>query len=194
MLATQDLQPSSASFLSDDELMVRMRSTRHLIDLQELSFAEDAAEFASRNAWDDEGSASAIDWMRFNCHMTSGAAANSVAVGETMSRVPESTQAAFDREVGYSHLVALARTARAVGDRFDEKALLEKARENSPGKFHFICNHYRHAADPKGYAAEQTEQVEQRELRLSTWMDGSLLISGILDSIGGAALRSALEP
>src|SRR5258708_40166661 len=35
---------------------------------------------------------------------------------------------------------------------------------------------------------------EQRRLRLNTAEDGSLLISGILDPIGGAMVRNALEP
>ncbi|HEV1991414.1 MAG TPA: DUF222 domain-containing protein, partial [Candidatus Dormibacteraeota bacterium] len=66
--------------------------------------------------------------------------------------------------------------------------------ENSPGKFYYICNHYRHAADRKGFEAEQAELVQNRRLSLSTWEDGSLTFSGVLDPVGGAALRTALEP
>jgi hypothetical protein len=36
--------------------------------------------------------------------------------------------------------------------------------------------------------------VENRQLRISTAEDGSLLISGILDPVGGAAVRNVLEP
>ena len=126
--------------------------------------------------------------------MTTGAAANSIAVGEAMNRVPESTQAVYQDEIGYAHLTTIVRTAEAVGERFDEKRLVGKARESSPGKFFYICHHYRHAADPKAYADEQAEQVQQRRLKLSTWMDGSVLISGQLDPVGGAAFRAAIEP
>jgi Domain of unknown function (DUF222)/HNH endonuclease len=194
MLATQDVCPSSTAHLTNEERRERLRSKRHAMDLQELSFANEAAEFAVTDAWDEDGSASAIDWIRFNCHMTSGAAANSVAVGEAMHRTPESVRALTEGEIGFAHLTAMARTADALEERFDETPLLEKARENSPGKFHYICQHYRHAADAERYAAEQAEQVQQRRLKLSTWMEGSMLISGILDPIGGAALRTALEP
>ena len=194
MLATQDVCPTSTAFLSNDERRERLIGKRHLIDLQELSFAQEAAEFAASNAWDEDGSVSAIDWLRFNCRMTTGAAANSIAVGEAMNQLPESVQAVTEHEIGYAHLTTVARTAEAVGNRFDEKRLIEKARENSPGKFYYICHHYRHAADPKGYADEQAEQVQQRRLKLSTWIDGSLLISGQLDPIGGAAFRAAIEP
>jgi hypothetical protein len=190
MLATQDAYSPS----SNDVLRERLIQRRRVIDLQEVAFAREAAEFAASDAWDEDGSVSAIDWLRFNCHMNAGAAANAIAVGESLEQIPESHQAVVDGEIGFAHLVVMARTAEALHDRFDEELLVEKAKENSPGKFFYICHHARHAANPKTYAAEQAEQVEQRRLKLSTWMDGSLLISGQLDPVGGAAFLTALQP
>src|ERR1700676_5561496 len=190
MLATQDVSSPSAN----DLLRERLFQRRRVIDLQEIAFARDAAEFAAGNAWDEDGSVSPIDWLRFNCHMNAGAAANAIAVGESLERMPESHQAVVDCEIGFAHLATMARTAEALDDLFDEKILLEKAKENSPGKFFYICHHARHAADAKAYAAEQADQVEQRRLKLSRWMDGSVLISGQLDPIGGAAVLSMIEP
>jgi Domain of unknown function (DUF222)/HNH endonuclease len=190
MLATQDVYSPSPNDLLRERLLQR----RRVIDLQEIAFAREAAEFAASNAWDEDGSVSAVDWLRFNCHMNAGAAANSIAVGELLERIPESHQAVVDGEIGFAHLATMARTAEALQERFDENVLVEKAKENSPGKFFYICHHARHAADPKTYAAEQAEQVEQRRLKLSKWMDGSLLISGQLDPVGGAALLSVIVP
>jgi hypothetical protein len=192
MLATQDVCAITPIDYSADDLRERLIRKRHVIDLMELSFAQDAAEFAATDAYDEDGFVSPIDWIRINCHMTSNAAADRVAVGQH-AELEQTVEAMADGQVGFAHLTVMARTANAVRT-FDETALLEKARENSPGKFHHICRHYRHAADPKGYAAEQAEQVENRRLSLSTWEDGSLLISGVLDPIGGAAVRTALEP
>jgi hypothetical protein len=190
MLATQDVCSPSPNDLLRERLIQR----RLVIDLQEVAFAREAAEFAASDAWDEDGSVSAIDWLRFNCHMNAGAAANSIAVGELLERIPESHQAVVDGEIGFAHLATMARTAEALQERFDERVLVEKAKENSPGKFFYICHHARHAADPKTYAAEQAEQVEQRRLKLSKWMDGSVLISGQLDPVGGAALLSVIVP
>jgi hypothetical protein len=190
MLATQDVYSPSPNDLRRDRLIQR----RRVIDLQEIAFAREAAEFAASDAWDEDGSVSAIDWMRFNCHMNAGAAANAIAVGEMLEQLPESHQAVVDCEIGYAHLVVMARTAEALDERFHESVLVEKAKDNSPGKFFYICHHARHAADPKRYAAEQAEQVEQRRLKLSKWMDGSVLISGQLDPVGGAAVLTVLEP
>lgn len=178
----------------NEELRARMIRKRRAIDLMELFFAEDAATYAATGDYDELGFVSAIDWIRFNCHMTSGAAADRVAVGQTMHRMPRSIQAVGDGEIGFAHVSVMARTAASLGDRFDEAPLIEFAREHSAGKFHYFCRHARHAADPHGYAAEEAEQVESRRLSLSTWIDGTMLLSGVLDAFGGAALRATLEP
>src|SRR6202795_2078618 len=190
MLATQDVYSPS----DNDLLRERLIQRRRVIDLQEISFAREAVELAAGDAWDEDGSVSAVDWLRFNCHMNAGAAANSIAVGEMLARLPESHQAVVDGEIGFAHLATMARTAEALGDRFDEKVLVEKAKENSPGKFFYICHHARHAADAKVYAAEQADQAEQRRLKLSKRMDGSFLMTAQLALIGGAALLSMIEP
>ena len=178
--------------LSDDELAETYVHACRVRDEHDLFIARLAAEFAKRNKYDDDGFVSPIDWMRFNGHVTSGAAANSVAVGEAIQRMPESVEAMAGGEIGFAHLTVMARTAEALGDRFDESALIEKARENSPGKFHYICTHYRHAADPKQYAEEESEQVQQRRLRLSRWIDGTVILSGQLDPEGGAVVLTRL--
>src|ERR1700730_7337704 len=161
-------------------------------DQHNLFLARVSAEVAKRSKYDDDGFVSPIDWMRFNGHMTAGAAANSVAVGEAMHRMPESMEAMVAGEIGFAHLTVMARTAEDLGDRFDESALIDKARESSPGRFHYICTHYRHAADPNRYAEDQAEQVQQRRLKLSKWMDGTVLLSGQFDPEGGAVLITKL--
>src|SRR5260370_12109821 len=130
MLATQDVYSPSLNDLRRERLI----QSRRVIDLQEIAFARDAAEFAASDAWDEDGSVSAIDWMRFNCHMSAGAAANSIAVGEMLERLPESHQAVVDCEIGFAHLATMARTAEALQNRFDDKLLPEKPTHNSPAK------------------------------------------------------------
>jgi len=158
---------------------------QHQISLLQLKSAACAARLAKSDYWDYAGSNSAIDWIRFNCHLTDKAAADLVAVGRTSSSLPESLQALEAGEIGYSHVVVMARTAEAVGKSFDEKKLLKLARELTPGRFYFKCQHYRHSLDAKGYGQEQADLVENRHLSLSAAEDGCLLINGVLDS--GAA-------
>ncbi|MHB8588580.1 MAG: hypothetical protein ACYDA0_06980 [Candidatus Dormibacteraceae bacterium] len=48
-----------------------MRDWRaYAIDMQIVSFAQEGAEFAATGACAEAGSPGAIDWIRFNCHLT----------------------------------------------------------------------------------------------------------------------------
>jgi hypothetical protein len=194
MLATQDVYPSSTAHLTNDERRARLREKAYVIDMQLLSFAREAAEFAATDAWEEDGSTSPIDWLRFNCHLTSTVAADRIAVGEALHQLSASVAATMSGEIGFAHLKDMAMTADAVGRKFDETKLLEKARENSPGKFHYICHHYRHAADRKRFESEQAELMEIRKLSISKCEDGVVLVNGVLDPVGGAAFISAIVP
>jgi Domain of unknown function (DUF222)/HNH endonuclease len=189
MLATQDVQADEGRALGEE-----LKQELHEIDVKLLRAADLAARYAATNHYDVAGYASPIDSIRFNCHLTSQVASDLIAVGENLERMPESVQAVNQREIGFAHLKAMARTAAAVRDRFNEAHLLEKARESSPGKFYYICHHYRHAADRKGFESEQAEQVENRRLWVSTCEDGTVLLSATLDPEGGAAILTQLKP
>jgi hypothetical protein len=199
MLATQDvwdIEPPEEDRRSPGE---RLIADATVLSLMQLLFAKRAAEFAATNEYQDDGAATSIDWIRIHCHMTGPQAANYVAVGEHLDELPQSVVAMTEGGIGFGHVVAMARTTDALaasptGQLLNEERLLEKARENTVGKFHYICRHLRHAADPQGYAASEAELVENRSLRMSTYEDGAILLSGVLDPVGGAAVRSALEP
>ena len=172
---------------------MEMIALRQQIDQLELRFSQLAAAYRKTDHWDEEGSYSAVDWIRFNCRMTSNAAGDRIAVGERLAGLGASTRAMHEGEIGFAHVAVMARTAAAVGDAFDELKLLQLARGSSPGKFHYQCMHYRHSVDANAYAHEQAEQARRRALRLGSADDGCLLLSGILDPIGGALVRTALE-
>src|SRR5207253_1560604 len=171
-----------------------LTSLRHFIDGLELDFARYAAEFAQSKQWNEEGFNNPGDWMRFNCHMNSQAAWNALTVGEQEAKLPQSIEAMRAGEIGFAHLATLGRTADQLPKVFDESQLLPLAKENSPGKFYYQVLHYKHSLDAAAYNRDQERLVEERSLRLSTAEDGCLLISGVLDPNGGAAVRSALEP
>src|SRR6267378_4059333 len=177
-----------------EDIGYQLITIRRVIDQLELNFSRLAAEFVKTDFWEDEGSASPYDWVRFNCHMTSNATGDRVAVGETAPKMAESTQAMEDGEIGFAHLTVMARTANAVGQAFDETRLLKLARENSPGKFHYKCLHYRHSVNSKQYAEEQAQLAYTNTLHMSRGNDGSFFLTGILDPVGGAVVRNALEP
>lgn len=179
---------------AEAHLALDLFGLRQEIDRLELRFSRLAAEFAKSDCWDREGFNSAIDWIRFNCKMTSNAAADRISVGDRLDDLARSCSAMESGDIGFAHVTVMARTAEAVGPAFDEGKLLAIARENSPGKFHYKCLHYRHAVDAARYASEQERLAEVRHLKLSRAEDGCLVMSGLLDPVAGGAFRSALEP
>ena len=181
-------------------LLEELIQRRHDIDMLEIEFSRLAAHFAATDEHDNQGFNTPIDCIRIRCHMTDPAAAACVAVGKNVDRLSESVRSVEAGEIGFGHLVVMARTADALGrsittaSHFKESDLLGKARELSVGKFYYDCQHYRHAADPTGYAAEGNQAVHERSLEITGGADGMVVLKGRLDSAGGAAVRKALEP
>jgi hypothetical protein len=187
------LRPSGALLAAD------MLEVSRCLDLIQIKFSEMAAAFAETDQYDAEGYLSPIQWIRHNCHLTSGAAAGRVAVGRQIAKLPESTEAMAGGEIGFAHLSLIAQEATALEEsgsdtQFNETLLLKKARDFTVGRFRNFCHHHRHANDPAGYAADQAESAQSRTLSLSTGEGGMLWIRGVLDPEGGAVLRTALEP
>src|SRR5438477_4171592 len=172
------------------ELVLRERQ----LALLQLEASVLACQLLENGFLEDAGYNSPTDWLRFNCHLTDKVASDRIQVGEQLAAMPASVEAMRAGEIGYGHLTVMARTAEAVGKRFEESRLLPLARKHTPGKFYYKSLHYRHSIDAKAYCQEQSEQEINHHLTLSTSESGHLLINGVLDPIDGAAVRTALEP
>jgi hypothetical protein len=179
---------------SGPELAQNLISLGQAVDLILLEFSRVAAEFAQTDEYDQQGFDSPISWIKENCHLPGGAAADRVCAGEQRERLAESTAALAEGRIGFAHFALLARAAEAVGPRFNEARLLKQATELSVMRFRNACMHARHAANPEDYVVEEKQGVEARSLTLSTVDNGLVFVNGILDKVGGAALRTALEP
>ncbi|MBJ7612178.1 MAG: DUF222 domain-containing protein [Candidatus Dormibacteraeota bacterium] len=150
-----------------------------------------AGELARAGFGEAMGSISTPDWIRHECQLGYQAAADLVFVGLELDSLGASVAALEEAEIGFQHLVLIARTHHAVSE---SEHLLAEAREVSVSRFRHLCQEARHAADPEGVAREQGRAMEERAFRLSQQEDGRVTLSGILDPIGGAAVKAALEP
>src|SRR5919109_4082161 len=185
--------------MAPDHQLQWLIDRRRAIDLLELEWSVIAAEYCASNDYDRQGYVTPIDCLRISCHMTGPQVSDRVSVGERSGELCDSTDALFVGLIGFGHMVVMARTADALAASksavpFNETDLLDQARANTVGKFHHICRHARHAADPQGVAQEEAQLIADRRLKLSTFPDGALGLSGILDPVGGATLRKALGP
>jgi Domain of unknown function (DUF222)/HNH endonuclease len=180
--------------VSGVDLGQRLTQLAFAADMINLEFAKVAAAFAETDEYDEQGFDSAISWIKANCHLPGGAAADRVCVGEQLENLGESRMALSLGEIGFAHFALIAKTAAAVGEGFDEARLVRQARKESVAKFRNTCTHARHAGDPQGFVDEEKEGVEARSLTFTTADDGVVLLQGVLDKVGGAAVRTALEP
>ena len=177
-----------------EDVARQLIALRREIDDLEVRFARLAVKFDATTYWDFEGFNTAADWIRFNCHMTSHDVVDAFAVGASEPEMPATMNAMNSGSIGFAHVATMARTASDVGGAFDEAKLLPLAKKLSPGRFFHTCLNFRHSVDADGYNRDQEALAEKRGIRLNTARDGCLLINGLLDPIGGAAVRSALEP
>jgi hypothetical protein len=187
------------SRMTGEEVGFEMVHLRHQCDRLEMEFSKLASEFAATDEYLASGSVSPIHWIRHNCRMGSGAAADRVAVGEHAAGMPLSVDAVEAGDIGFAHLTLIARTAAAVEEahpdrRIDEVKLLDKARDLSVGRFRNFCSHTRHMADSAGFVAGEISAVEARYFEMKLGEDGLYSLRGTLDGEGGATLRAALEP
>lgn len=202
-----DLSELAENFLQElfrrtdiDDLPGRLRLERQAIDYLEMRFAGHAAAFGESEAFpEDDPTSNPIDWLRHECHMQYGTAVDRLNVGRQLARLQRTAEALCDGEIGFAHLSVIASTLRSVDGLhldtpFPEDDLLDRAKSSTPGRLWHHCVRVRHALSAAAVTAEQRLAAEARWLRISPLENGDALISGQLDSIGAAALRSALEP
>jgi len=210
--------------LTPAELGDHLIRLRHGIDLLELGFAAEAAVFAATDEYDAQGSVSPIDWIRHHCHMSGHAAARAVAAGEQVHRLPASVAALEAGDIGFAHFSLLAGTARALSAQptadaesvpddaeadpadpadpsppvvplpFDERTLLELAREHSVGRFIDDCTQARHAHDAAAVLAEHLSAAERNRCEFIPCEGGFLALRGYFDPIAAATIKTAVFP
>src|SRR2546425_8012351 len=176
------------------EMLDYLVRRRVQMDQDELDWSLVAARFAETDEYDAQGFVSPFACIKARCHMSGGAVSARICAGEQLERLDKSVEAVEAGEIGFAHFAHIARTSAAVGERLDETTLLRHARKEGVAKFRETCIHARHAADPQGVVEEEVQGVEMRELTITNTDDGLVAVSGTLDKVGGAALRTALEP
>jgi hypothetical protein len=77
---------------------------------------------------------------------------------------------------------------------FDERPLLELAREHSVGRFSHECTRARHASDAAVVLAEQVSAAERNRCEFIPCADGFLALRGFFDPIAAATLKTAVLP
>lgn len=172
---------------------------RRACDLIELEHSSVAAELERCGPGEWEGAASAWDWIRHSTRTSGAVASRALAVGRMEHRITDSTEAMLEGRIGFGHLALVASTLEGLAaagreHHLDEERLLQQAEEHSVGRFSHDCVQARHMADAEAMKGEHRERIRNRRLEFIPCGDGGVAIRALLDEVGGATLRTALEP
>src|SRR5260221_6235669 len=110
LLAVERYRSRPPVELSGAQIGKELVQLRHVIDLVEVEFARLSGRFAETSEWDDGGFFSPIHWIRVNCHLGGGAAADRIAVGELLVELSLYSAAPHVGGIGVSLLAMIART------------------------------------------------------------------------------------
>src|SRR5207249_12198709 len=139
---------------SQDEIAQELVLRERQIALLQLEASVLAFQLLENGFLEDAGFNSPTDWLRFNCHLTDKVASDRIQVGEQLAAMPASVEAMRAGEIGYGHLTVMARTAEAVGKRFEESRLLPLARKHT---LVLLCRRHHRMVHESGWKLIKTE-------------------------------------
>jgi len=159
-------------------------------------FAEGVRKLDKSGEYHADGALSVVDWLRSSCKLSGGAAAERVGIARQLEKLPQTEAAFASGALGYQHVVVMARAAEHVGAtavRKEEASLLQAAQTMDPGRFTGVAKNFEHRVDAAGALAEANRAYQRRYFHIGEPQDGLVRLDGVLDTEGGATLRTALQ-
>jgi hypothetical protein len=178
------------------EAAARLRVLRGLIDLLECECSRSLGEFDKRAGFESSGAVDSVAWLRNECKLSGGAAAERLKVARGLEKMPQTAEAFASGEIGYQHAAVLARAAQQLGGEAVarlEAELLPKAAEVDPGRLVQLSQEFQARVNEEAFAKDAQLRHERRRLSLYEASDGMFVLEGRLDSEGGAQVKVSLE-
>ncbi|MFD2094018.1 HNH endonuclease signature motif containing protein [Blastococcus deserti] len=179
------------------ERITELLEARNRLDAQ-LARSVRAAEL--QQAPEDDGVTSMRSWLRGHGRLSPGAAGQLVRNGRALEHLPALASAFADGAVTAEQVAVIApvatedrrRAARAQGvDLAEVDAILTAVAAERPlQQLARVVHHYLACLDPDG---PEPDPTEERSLTLATFADGTVVLRGQLDAVGGEKLQAALE-
>jgi Domain of unknown function (DUF222) len=194
--AALDELPAWLSTIDEASLGEPLIEIREVIDRSEAVFADGVRRFDKSGEFRADGALSVTAWLRWKCKLSGGAAAERVEIARQLEQLPKTEAAFANGDLGYQHVVVMARAAEYVGAaavRKEEANLLKVAKTMDPGLFTGVAKNFEHRVDAAGALAEANRAYQRRYFHLSEPQDGLVRLDGLLDAEGGATLRTALQ-
>ena len=173
-----------------------LRELRDVIDALEVEFSSSARAFQVQGGHLADGFPGVVSWLRQNCKMSGASAADRVCVGKELESLPNTAEALATGRLGFQSAAAICHLYEQAAERrddLDEEALVAHAEQMGVAEVRDLCRRVRYVVDPEGSERDEEFNFSRRRLHLSTLSDGMHVIDAILDPVGGAAVKAALE-
>jgi hypothetical protein len=194
-LAADDVHSLTARQQLDE--ITQLLEARNRIDAQ-LARRVRAADV--QQAPEDDGRKTMRSWLRDLGRLSPTAAGQLVRIGRALEHLPVLASAFADGAVTAEQVAVIAPVAKesrrtaALAQGIDlgelDRILTCEAAERHIQQLSRVVHHYLSRLDPDG---PEPDPTEERSLTLSTFSDGTVVIRGQLDAIGGEKLKTALE-
>lgn len=177
--------------------ITELLEARNRIDAQ-LSRRVRAAE--TQQAAEDDGQKTMRSWLRGHGRLSPGAAGQLVRNGRALQHLPE-LEAAFaagavtaEQVAVIAPVTAAERWTAALAQGVDlaevDRTLTAVAAGRDIAQLSRVVHHYLSRLDPDG---PEPDPTDERSLTVSTFADGTVVVRGQLDAVGGEKLKTALE-
>ena len=153
-----------------------------------------------QQAPEDDGQKSMRSWLRGHGRLGPAAAGQLVRNGRALDHLPALAAAFADGAVTAEQVAVIApvaaadRRAAALAQGIDlsevDQTLTAVAAERRIEQLTRVVHHYLARLDPDG---PEPDPTDERSLTLATLSDGTVVLRGQLDAVGGEKLKSALE-
>jgi hypothetical protein len=193
----EDVEATVHAFLARKERgHVDLKRYRGVIDALDGDFSSEARDAQRAGEHLVAGGITAASWIARTCGMSVSSAADRVCVGTQLESLPKVAAALSSGEISYQAASALCHLHERLGehrDGFDEAEMLGYAREFSLLDLRKLCRFAWHVANPDGFFNEAEADFTRRYFHVSQMPDGMFAVDGVLDPVGGAALKTAVD-
>ncbi|MEO8743674.1 MAG: DUF222 domain-containing protein [Candidatus Dormiibacterota bacterium] len=193
----EKLQSAVREFQARDDRRVDAKGLRSVIDALEAEFSGEVVATQRTADHLPFGFSTAVGWLSHACGMSRNSLSDRLCVGKHLEDLPRLAAAVGSGEISYQLASVLCHLREQLSadkrDLFVEEEMLEHARRSSVHDLRMLCRGAFHAVDPEAFYKEAEEDFTCRKLHISQLADGMHLIDGLLDPVGGAALKAAID-
>jgi len=179
-----------------DDCEIDAKQLSSVVDRLQLKFCQVVNQAKRQGDHRSQGdNVSAVGWVAETCAMSRNSASDRLCVGEQIESMPKLAEAIRSGEVGYQSAAVICHLREKLaekGEHLIEEDWVGYARQYSVHTMRDLARFARHVVDPDGFLKDENENYEQRHFHVSQ-MGPMFYIEGVLDPVGGAALKTAID-